>query len=229
MQVWINDRWINLPSRLRDITLKQRIVFQAEHGNLLDEMYNSIMNIEDLFERELEFAQYQIERMYHTLSFYLNCTIESLKNTEFVSIILACYQASVGLLQEEEMYIEANGLYSFEWNKEIWQLHAPELKNGDKMSYGEFLDSKQIIQNMVALGKNRWECLLPLCTVYLRKEGEAYDDTWLIEGSERMKLMESVPLDIALQVGFFLSSSLNMLVSTFQSSGNLKQKELADI
>lgn len=228
MQVWVNDKWITLPSRLKDITLKQRIDFQAQHGDLLDQMYKSVLLIEDEFDRELELTQYQIERMFRTLSFYLNCTVEALKETEFIGTIVGAYTASVGMLQEEELFIEANGLYSFEWNNENWILHAPELKNGDKMSFGEFVDSKQIIQNMIALGKNRWECLIPLCAIYLRRDGESYEESWLYEGSERLALMQTLPLDIALQVGFFLSSSLNMLANTILSSGSPRLKELAD-
>lgn len=218
MKLTVNNQTVNVPSSLSEITLGQRIAFQQEHGDLLDEMLKSITEMEDGPEKELELTTYQFERMFRTMAFFIGCTVEALKECEFLDTIVNTYSISAQLLFEQEKSIECNQEYEFVWNKELWHLHTPELKNGDRMTFGEFIDSKQIIQDMIGLGKNRWECLLPLCAIYLRRVDEVYEEAFLYDDSQRLKLMENLPLDIALQVGFFLSSSLNLFRTLFQSS-----------
>ena len=214
MRVQVNGEWKVLPSSLSEITLGQRIAFQAEHGDLLAEMAKSILEMEDDIERELEWAQFNLERMFRTVSFFLDTTVDALKESEFVDEIIRLYIASMHQVFDMENEIETTPILDFVWNNEEWEIASPELKHGSKITFGEFIDSKQVIQDLVGLGKNRWECLLPLCAIYLRKKGEAYQESFMYEGSDRLKLMETLPLDIALQVGFFLSSSLNMFTQT---------------
>lgn len=218
MRLRINDKDCVIPSSLEEITLKQRIDFQREHGDLLDEMYKSIMEIEDESEQQLELIQWNLEKMFRTVSFFTGFDIESLRQSEFVDDIFGIYMTTMEQVFEDERQIEQFAEYNFVWNHEEWEIHQPELKNGSKMTFGEFIDSKQIVQDMVNLGKNHWECLVPLCAIYLRKKNEAYKESFLHADSERLQLMESLPLSIALQVGFFLSSSLSMLAKLFPSS-----------
>lgn len=227
MRIWINDTWHNLPSTLSEITLKQRIDFQITHGNLLDEMQKSILEIKDEDERELEIANFQIEKMYRSISFFLNIDLDALKNSEFIDQIVHAYVSSLDLVLREEQEIIENPVYEFTWNKEEWVLSHPELTYGHKMKFGEFIDSKQMIQDMINLGKSRWECLIPLAAIFLRKSGEQYEASFLHEGSDRLKLMESLPLNIALQVAFFLTNSLSMFINSSQFSflQELKEQE----
>lgn len=224
MRLKINDTWVVLPTSLREITLKQRIDFQREHGDLLDQMLNSINQIQDEDEREIELLEFSFEKMFRTISFYSGFSVESLKQSMFVNELTDIYVATLSSLFSDETFIEENPQYEFMWNDEKWFLYTPELKNSSKMTFGEFIDAKQIVQDMVKLGKNRWECLLPLCCIYLRKEDEMYKEEFVYDDSERHKLMESVPLDIALHVGFFLSSSLNSFTKIFPFSSLQESK-----
>lgn len=197
-----------IPSSLDDITLRQKIDYQQKIGDELDAKAKEIFDIQDEVLREIEIVNFQIEKMFKSFAYFANCTIESLQQSEFVSKIANIYYVSIGLLFEEEAAIDLK--QEFTWNDEVWKLAAPELTHGDQTTFGEFIDSKQIVQDMAKLGRSRWEALIPLSAVFLRKEDEPYDKSFLYEGSERLKLMETLPLSIALQVGFFLSTSLNM-------------------
>jgi len=66
---------------------------------------------------------------------------------------------------------------------------------------------------------------LNLSAIYLRKKGEEYDESFLYEGSDRLELMKQLPMDIALAVGFFLSSSMNLYINHFQSFTPQEQRE----
>lgn len=217
MKIWINNKEVIIPSTLREITLKKRIDFHETHGKLLEAMYESIMAMEDPDEKEIELALFRITSAIHALSFFSNIPIEILRDSDHLDKLLGYYNSSLALIFEEEKKLQDKPQTSFVWKEQEWFLHVPELKHGDKLTFGEFIDSKQIIQNMVNLGKNRWECLIPLAAIYLKKEGEIYEESFLYEGSDRLKLMEELPLDIALSVGFFLSSSLNSFTEVFQS------------
>jgi hypothetical protein len=130
-----------------------------------------------------------------------------LKTSEFLDKIAGIYYANLQTLFEEEAAIELRTEYT--WKGQIWELHPPELKHGDKMAFGEFIDSKQLVKDLHDLGQNKWQIMLRLAAIYLRKQGEAYEESFLYDDSERLKLMRDLPMDIALSVGFFLNSSLN--------------------
>lgn len=224
MRLQINNKEVNIPSSLSEITLRQRIDYQSVHGDLLAEMQKSILETKDDEIRELELIELQFERMFRTVSFFTGFSVESLKESEYVDTLFNIYISSIDRVFEDEQQEWKDMKYDFVWEGEEWELHTPELKNGDRMTFGEFIDSKQMIQSMVGLGRNRWECLVPLCAIFLRKKGEPYKESFLYEDSERLRLMENLPLDIALQVGFFLSSSLTIFRKTFQSFSSPEQK-----
>lgn len=216
MRVIVNEQQYILPSSLSEITLGTRIRFQKEVGDTLDMMAKSIDEMPDGYEKELEILQFAVEKMFRTFAFFVDADPEDLKNSEFVDEIARIYYSSLKIIFEEEAGIELKT--EFFWNNESWFLSTPELKHGSSMKYGELIDAKQSVSNMIELGNNKWEYLLPLCAIYLRRKDEEYDKEFLFEGSDRLKQMESLPLDIALQVGFFLSSSLNIFKNTLQFS-----------
>jgi len=227
MHIRINDRTVTFPSSLAEFTLGQRIDFHSQYGRQLDEMAKSILKMEDGPEKELETMHYSFEKIFRTFGFFAGVDPEVLKESDFVDDIANIYHANLATLFEDEQNIELQ--QEFVWNGETWQLHAPELKHGSKMKFGEFIDSKQLIKDMIDLGNGKWDYMLPLCVIFLRKKGENYQEEFLYEGSDRLQLMRSLPMNIALAIGFFLTSSVNIYLSTLQSSSLPGQKAAASI
>jgi hypothetical protein len=217
VRVQVNDAWVTIPSSLSEITLWQRIEFQRQHGNELDEILKSILEMEEGFEKEAELLEYQMEKMFRTFSFFTGTTVEALKESSFINEISSIYYASLAPLFDDEDKVELQ--QEFLWNGEFWHLHGPELKNGDKMKFGELIDSKQIVKQMIDLGAGQWEYALPLCAIYLRKKDEPYQERFLYEGSARQEMMKELPMDIAMNVLFFSLVTVNIYLNTFQSSG----------
>lgn len=216
MRIQVNNREVVIPSSLSEFTLGQRIAFFEQHGRELDEMVSSIVAMPEGTDRDLEIAQLQFEKMIRTFAFFAGVSVEAVKETEYLDDIARIYHASLATLVEDEQKLEPQ--YTFTWKGEEWELQPPALSNGSKMTFGEFIDSKQLIKDMIEIGKGKWEYMLPICAIYLRKKGEAYSEEFLYEGSERLELMKQLPMDIALQVGFFLTSSMNIYLNTLQSS-----------
>lgn len=223
MRILINDKEVVFPSSLSEYTLGQRIAFQKEHGELLDKMLESILAMEDEVEKELEMMNLHLEKMFRTFAFFAGCTLEAVKDDKFIDDVARIYYACLSVLFEEEKNIELQ--QSFAWKDQEWVIANPELKHGDRMKFGEFIDAKQTIKNMADLGKDKWEAMLPLCAIYLRKKDEPYKQEFLYEGSERMEEMKQLPMNIAMQVGFFLNSIANFYLNTLQSFGNPEPKE----
>lgn len=227
MRILINDKEVVFPSSLSEYTLGQRIAFQQEHGELLDKMLESILAMEDEVEKEMEMMNLHLEKMFRTFAFFAGCTLEAVKDDKFIDDVARIYYACLSVLFEEEKNIELQ--QSFVWKNEEWVIANPELKHGDRMKFGEFIDAKQTIKNMVDLGKDKWEAMLPLCAIYLRKKDEPYSQEFLYEGSDRMEEMKQLPMNIAMQVGFFLNSTVNFYLNTLQSFGNPEPKEAVAI
>lgn len=227
MHIRINDRTITFPSSLAEFTLGQRIDFHEQYGRQLDEMAKSILKMEDGPEKELETMHYSFEKMFRTFGFFAGVDPEVLKESDFVDDIANIYHANLATLFEDEQQIELQK--DFTWSGDVWELHAPELKHGSKMKFGEFIDSKQLIKDMIDLGNGKWDYMLPLCAIFLRKKGEEYQESFLYEDSERLQLMRSLPMNMAMAVGFFLTSSVNIYLSTLQSSSQPGQKEAVNI
>lgn len=223
MRIYINDKEVVFPSSLSEYTLGQRIAFQNEHGVILDKMLESILAMPDDAKRELETVNFQLEKMYRTFAFFAGCSVEAVKEEKFIDDVAKIYYSCLAVLFEEEDKMELQ--QSFIWKGEDWEISTPEVKHGDNKMFGEFIDAKQVVANMSDLGQSKWEAMLPLCAIYLRKKDEPYKKEFLYEGSERIEMMKELPMDIALQVGFFLSLTTAFYLNTSKSSENQELKE----
>ena len=224
MRILVNDKEVVFPSSLSEYKLGQRIAFHQEHGVLLDKMLESIQAMEDEMQKELEMVNYQLEKMFRTFAFFAGCTLEAVKEDKFIDDVSNIYHSCLAVLFEEEKNMDLQR--SFAWKDEEWVIAAPELKHGDRMKFGEFIDAKQTVKDMADLGMGKWEAMLPICAIYLRKKDEPYKQEFTYEGSDRMELMKELPMNIAMQVGFFLSSTMNFYITTLTSLKNQEQKEL---
>jgi len=227
MRVKINDKEVIIPSSLSEITIGQRIEFHNQYGRQLDEMLDSIQQMKDEYFKELELIQWHAEKMYRTFAFFAGTSPEALKASKFIDEISNIYYSCLHVLMDEEQKMELQ--HEFIWKDQEWQISPPEVKRGDKMTFGELIDAKQIIQNMVQLGRGKWEYMVRLCAIYLRKKGEQYDESFLFDDSDRLKMMYELPMNIAMQVGFFLTSTLSSWMNTSTFSEKVKQRRPAII
>lgn len=227
MRILVNDKEIIFPSSLSEITLGQRITFYNQYGRQLDEMLKSITDMEEGPLKVLETDQFRFEKMFRTFAFFANTTPEVVKENKFIDDVADVYYSCLSVLFDDEQDLEPKPEYFFK--KALWVIAAPELNQGSKMTFGEFIDAKQMTKDMNDLGAGKWEIMLKLCAIYLRKVGEEYKEEFSYEGSDRQELMKDLPMDIAMQVGFFLSGTMNFLINTLKSSESLELKEEASI
>lgn len=192
------------PNTLTDITLGQRIQFDELYGHALKKQDDGI----DEVAQTMLFAV-------QSFSFFTGIPLDEVKENIDLGQVMNVYNVSLTMLLGEESEIQLRDVYEF--NGEEWHIASPSLTPDSKMTFNEFVTSKEIVRQMEQLGKGRWHSLPYLCAIYLRKKDEPFDESKL---PERLELMKNLPLDIALAVGFFLTDSMNIFLKSLLSSKN---------
>lgn len=234
MKFLFQNKTYNFPTSLSQITLKQKIDYENTYGKELDEKYKKIVGediinqavkngvtVEQLLKEEnkltplmeLDLTEHVIETACKNFSFFSEISLDEVKNIN-IDQMLNVYYSCFHQLYNEDRKLENRYL----WKGEYWYIEKPELSHTSNTTFNEFITAKQIVKNSYELGEGKWESLPFLCAIFLRKEGESFNENMIIEGSERLKLMYELPLDIALGVAFFLSNSMSIYTKGLQFS-----------
>jgi hypothetical protein len=201
MIITINDNQVAIPSSKDEFTLGQRIAYDREHGSLLNQMMESITAMEDETEKRIELMEFHFEKMFRVFSFFTGIPVDVLKESDFIEQVAEIYHM---VLMPVIDYAEPKeSQKEFLFDNDTWILPAAELKHGDKTSFGEIIDCKQRVCDMAEMELPLSEMLLPVSAIYLRKKDEDYQEEFLFEGSERLALMEKLPMSIVEHVAFF--------------------------
>lgn len=215
MRIRINNRELTLPNNKSEVTLGRRLDFQLEHGDLLDQMRDSIAKMEAGPDKEVEALEFHFEKVMRIFSFFSGLPVDDLRNGRHIEKIVFCYNACLGPLFDAPTDKEVRT--GFTIKDEFWYLPEPALKQGDPLTFGEIIDAKQMAKDAATLELGEWYTLLRLCAIFLRREGEEYEESFLYEGSKRIALMRELPLSVAEYVAFFLKrwTSFSVTPSTY--------------
>lgn len=211
------------PATLAEITLQQRIEFHNKYGVTFEKRAKEITEIEDANERAIEEAELKILFGCQSFSFFTRIPLAEVLESFDLHQVMNVYNSSLALVLAEESELQVQAEYEF--NGEQWVIASPDLKPNSAITFNEFITSKEIVRQMEQFGKGKWNSLLYLCCIYFRKKGEDFKEDMLEEGSERMALMLSLPLDKALAVGFFLTDSMSLYLNTLVSLNDQQARE----
>lgn len=231
LSITIGDYTGTVPVNDNDLTLGQRIEFERAYGSDIAAAMQRIKEIgedktltdeERTAKLDGELYEHRINMACWTVEFFAKIPGEVVQNTDIYSL-LNVYEPVDDMIERIMGRQCIETYYMFEG--EFWEIAPPFLDFKSKMTVGEFVTAKQIIKEYNALQKNRMESLLPLCAIYFRKAGEAFDEDNLIEGSDRWEQMKRLPLSYAMDVAFFLTSSMNLLEKTLTRLKDLQESE----
>lgn len=226
-----NGNDYNLPENLMEITLGQRIDFWEKydktHEAEIRAIYEKNMPKDgksEVTELTIEDADrlsvIDIERAINAYSYFGNIQKEIVENEIEFQTVYGYYCEVLQNLITDDIRIPEKR--EFEWRGEKWSIPKPTLENGDGKSTREVLTSFNILSQTdrmlkeYAIGKVH--ILLNLCCIWLKKDGDVFTIDSMREDSERYKLFKELPLEIALQVGFFLRYSWSLYMRTLMSS-----------
>lgn len=213
------------PTSLTEVTLGQRIAFQTMYGDALDARAKAFMEAEISEDREFEEMMLMLDAATCTFSFFTGISLDEVRANldaqQVYNIYISCLQQIVHQSQADQATVT-----EVLWNGQMWHIAPPELSADSEMTFNEFLTAKEAVRQLFQLGKGHWEALQYLCAVYLRKPGEKFQESFVHPTSDRFNLMLTVPLDIALAVGFFLTSSMNSCIEISAFLNHDQAKEL---
>lgn len=225
MQININGIDYTLPSSLMGITLQKRIEFDTTYGKKLREQLIKIADIDDPVTKENEFTAYHLELACKTLAFFANIPLQTVEQTDMKEVLLVYHNMMRSFSEDADFTNKEHPLeHRFTWNNEQWRIAEPELKNNSSMTFGEFITAKQVVHDLIEYGNEKYGALLKLCCIYFRRVEEAFDEVLVDEEGDRYKLMQTLPLQYALHVGFFLNDSMHTWIDTFLFSGKAEAK-----
>jgi hypothetical protein len=159
---------------------------------------------------------YRMELACKTLAFFGKIPLDIVENTSIMQMMTVYRHTMQGYSEDVDFGREEKLQNVFDWQGDLWEIAPPVLDNNSDMTFGEFLNAKQVIKDLYELGNEKWSPLLGLCCVYFRKKGEAYNES--LSTGERMELLKTLPFPYALQVAFFLKISQDSWRKTFLSS-----------
>lgn len=219
MQITINGTSCTIPSDVSNISLGKFVEWQTEHGKALDEELAAILKEEYADELQQVFAleDHLLKEGIAWYSFFTGYDFETIRNTENADALLEQYSIIRNLLKESEEQAHSFPL-TFTINDEQWVINDWKVNPGSTMTFNEIITSKEVMRQLQTLGQGKWDALIYLCAIFLRKEGEDFKDEFIQEGSDRLAYMNELPLNYALTVGFFLSACVNIWLSTSQYS-----------
>lgn len=228
MNFTYREQQYTFPNSLADITLRQRIDFYNLHGKDIDAKAVLIEKIKDDTEKEIERNILSIDLACKSFSFYTGIPIHEVQQFMSVEDIMEIYAVDMQMLQDQERSIVLQPTY--DWRGEQWCIAAPEVTGNSSMTLIEFVTGKEVVRQLSAVGKGKWDALPYLCAIYLRKRlpdgtQEPFTESLVAANSERLAAMYDLPMDIAIAVGFFLSSTLSIYITTFLSSPKEGEKE----
>jgi hypothetical protein len=220
MKFTYQDTTYNFPTTLGDISLRQRIEFDQTYAKEIQERKNEIFkkddNGKDLPFDEVDSMVFNIEIAIKNFSFFTGISIGEVSNNIPVESVLTVYHACFKGLYEQMDKITLEDSYL--WNDEFWFIDKPALTYQSQITFNELIVSKQIVKQMHDLGAGHWEAMPYLAAILLKRENEVFEESWLAPNSERVLMMQDLPMDIAMAIGFFLQISMSLFTKTLAFS-----------
>ncbi len=224
LQFTYRDKTFQYPVTTAEVTLGQRVAFYEQYGKELDEAATALLSGENEEVNNADETEHVLDAACKTFSFFTEIPLQEVRQNIDVAQVYNIYNTCLHSIMADAEGDKETLLW--EWEGDTWNIAPPVLSPMSDMTFNEFLTAKEITRQLQQMGGGRWEGLPYLCAIYLRKEGEEFNEIFVQPDSERLKIMQTLPLNIALAVGFFLSSTMSSYLNTSASFNPPNQKAL---
>ena len=211
MTLEINGVSHTIPTTVSEITLGQFVDYHNKYGKEFDEKFQTLIDSkEDELEKEFGLYDLMDREALSWFSYFTGHDFFNSTDVDLTALISAYYTMRQELKDSESVAIEFPIVAMIEG--EEYTIKDYKLEADSTMTFGELLTGKEVIRQIVKLGNSKWEALLYLCAIYLRKKDEAFSDGLV---KTRLSVMRNLSLQDALKVSFFLTSSINTFKKRF--------------
>lgn len=220
MDVRINDITYDVPFDPAMITLEDFLSYKNEYGNDLDKRLRDI--VETTYSDDVE--QNNVEKAYAIeahldlealcwYSFWTKFDLVEAKGHPGITPLLEQYRVLKFLFnddpEEQESFPQ-----QVTWNDEEWVISDFKINPASDMSFNEIITSKEVVRQIHAIEKGKWDAMPYLCAIFFRKKNEIFSDELISEEGERMTLLKKLPMNYALSVAFFLNIYVSFWTNT---------------
>jgi hypothetical protein len=245
MTVTVNGKEYFIPYSLSDIPLGRFIKYYDDYGRDLDKEldeilkrdYNKLLTEKGYHEvtesdielhKQLDLDNHLDNEALAWHSYWTGHDFFEVKQEKFITPVLSQYRLLKHLLIEGQQKASYEFPLEIIWNGDVWQIQEWTVTPASEMTANEIFTSKEIMLQVHNLGLSRWHSLVYLCAVFLRKKDEKFTDKLVMDGSERMELMKTLPLEHALKVSFFLNACVGIWKNTLVYSTE-REAEIANL
>lgn len=220
MKINHNGKSYECPASLSEITLRQVSAFQLKYGKEIEDFQKNCDPDDELTKLEIN-----MDMACKSVSFFTGIPLDEVYKTNIAQVFTIFDEILSPIFKpqdERELY------QSYQFNNAMWTIASPQLTFQNSMTFNELILGKQIVNDMQSFAAGKYDALQRLAVVYFRQidaDGniEQLDENWLSdEDSERMNLMADLPMDIVLDVAFFLLSSMTTYLISSQYSPDQK-------
>jgi hypothetical protein len=205
-------RWYEEYGRDLDKGLKE-IVDRDYKKHLIERGFSDITQDDIDVHRDIDLDNHLDQEALAWFSFWTKFDFFEAKDLPEITTLLYQYRIFRHVMEESMM-----ATYYFpqeiEWEGDIWKVQDYQVTPQSEMTFNEIITSKEVMRQVYAIGKGKWDSMPYLCCVFFRKKGEPFTDELIAEGGERMKLLMDLPMSNVLQVAFFLT----VCVSTWKNT-----------
>lgn len=225
MIIQILDQQFELPNNRLEVTLGQRIQYDVDFGDAINEaIVNLEKEIAGLKEEEFDEAKYKheqdviyLDRCQKTLAFFSGRDLEQIKTlpTDHVIELFEKHLQDIIALPEQ-----GDGVSVIEWENYLYWLPDPVVRTG-MFTVSELVNSREICRNMSESNSQKLLSIAFLSVIFLRKEGEVFLEKMLDSEGEKFKWILGLPVDVAMQTAFFYDEWIDYIdnnYSVFQKS-----------
>lgn len=231
MTVTINETSHDVPFDFSTITLGKFLAYYEQYGRDLDKRlielqktdYKKLLEAKGFYDvqeedielhKSMDIDTHIDEEALAWFSFWTGEALYQLKGDALVAPLLTHYRLFRHLTNVSVREPADDFPKIILWNEDQWAIQDFRIGPQSAMVFNEVITAKEIMRQVHAIGKGKWDALPYLCAVFFRKDGEVFSDALIEEGGERMELMQQLPMIYALQVAFFLSISVNIWSNT---------------
>lgn len=225
MQITINNKKYPGPSSLGEITLQMVLDFHNQYGKDI-ETFQINSDLDD----ELMQMEIRMDLACKSVAFFFNIPLDIVYKTDLNQII-SIFQNVISPIFEQKQERTLQDQYYFK--DFLWTIQSPKMDNQNQMSFIELILGKEITRDLKNFANGKLDVLQRLSAIYLRKtfrgKTEEFQEDWINEDSERLQMMAELPMDIVLDVAFFLQSSMSSFLSTSLFSQNPEVSKMGQI
>jgi hypothetical protein len=196
------------PLHLHEITLSQWVDFWHKYGQSLDRRFRALQQLPQGSEQRAQaYLLYDLDNTIQQYAHYTDTPLDEVMKYELKDLCTLQGKSFISLKQEE---VTLNIHQVFDWNGYGWQIKPIFDKPTNQLTRQQFEHSQDIALIYSDCQDGKREAIYELCAAFMRKVNEPFSSELVDQSGERVRLMQSLPMNMATAVRLYTEQSINL-------------------